>query len=97
MNLWKNRENLTTIKIGLIFFGGETMTLQEIIKSLDSLSGEEQDSLLEILRQRRVEAIQAEILANAQELKEAMAAGTARIGTVDDLIADLSEDEDEGS
>ena len=34
--------------------------------------------------------------AKLAELKEAIASGTAKVGTVDDLIADLSEAEDEG-
>ncbi|WP_287698997.1 hypothetical protein [Microcystis sp. M046S2] len=34
----------------------------------------------------------AEILANFQELKEAIATGTAKRGTVEELIADLNED-----
>ena len=54
------------------------MTLQEIIKSVDSLSEEDRDSLLEILRQRRAEAIQAQILANVRELKEAIASGNCK-------------------
>jgi hypothetical protein len=49
------------------------MTLQEIIKSFDSLSGDEQDSLLEILFKHRAKAKEAEILANVKELKEAIA------------------------
>lgn len=68
------------------------MTLQEIINSFDSLSGDDQDSLLKILYQHRTKAREAEILANVQELKEAIAKGTAKTGTVDDLIADLNED-----
>ncbi len=68
------------------------MTLQDIVKTFDSLSGDEQDSLLEILHQHRTQAREAEILANLNELKEAIATGTAKTGTVEDLIADLSED-----
>ncbi len=68
------------------------MTVQQIIKSFDSLSADEQDSLLEILYQHRAESKEAEILANVKELKQAIATGTAKIGTVEDLIADLSED-----
>lgn len=68
------------------------MTLQEMIKSFEGLSGDEQDLLLEILRKYRAEAKEKEILANFKELKEAIATGTARKGTVEDLIADLNED-----
>jgi hypothetical protein len=71
---------------------GETMTLQEMIKSFEGLSGDEQDLLLEILRKYRAEAKEKEILANFKDLKNAIATGTAKRGTVEDLIADLNED-----
>jgi hypothetical protein len=69
------------------------MTLQEIIKSLESLSKEDENYLFEILRQRSLDAYEKEILANAQELKEAIKHGTAKVGTIEDLIADLNESE----
>ncbi len=69
------------------------MTLQEIIKSLESLSKDDQNYLFEILRQCRLENYEKEILANAQELKTAIENGTAKMGTVEDLIADLNEEE----
>lgn len=68
------------------------MTLQEMIKSFENLSEDEQESLLEILSQYRAKAREREILANFKELKEAIAAGTVKRGTVEDLIADLNED-----
>lgn len=71
------------------------MTRAEMIKSFEKLSLEEQDDLLEILRQHRAKTKEAEILANARELKEAIANGTAKVGTVDDLIAEISEAENE--
>ncbi|WP_269453966.1 hypothetical protein [Microcystis aeruginosa] len=40
----------------------------------------------------RAEAREREILANFKELKQAIAAGTVRRGTVEDLIADFNED-----
>lgn len=42
--------------------------------------------------QYRAKAREREILANFKELKEAIAAGTVKRGTVEDLIADLNED-----
>ncbi|MDJ0662612.1 MAG: hypothetical protein QNJ42_24475 [Crocosphaera sp.] len=66
------------------------MTLQEMIKSFEGLSGDEQDLLLEILQQYRAETREKEILVNFKELKEAMANGTAKKGTVEDLINDLN-------
>ena len=65
------------------------MTLQEIIDQVESLSIEDQDQLFELIRKRRIENRRAEILANAQEVMEAFKNGTAKRGSVDDLIADL--------
>ncbi|MBL1209945.1 hypothetical protein [Geminocystis sp. GBBB08] len=71
------------------------MTIIEMIKSFQTLSADEQDSLLEIFRNHQAKRREAEILANALELKEAIALGTAKVGTVEDLITDLNEVEDE--
>ena len=70
------------------------MTIAEMIKSFEKLSPDEQDDLLEILRQHRARTRETEILANARELKEAIAkgaatltaSGTAKVGTLDDLM-----------
>ena len=73
--------------------GGCMMTLQEIIDQVQSLSIEDQDQLFELIRKRRIENRRAEILANAQEVMEAFKNGTAKRGSVDDLIADLLGDD----
>lgn len=70
-------------------------TLQEVIGSIELLSDEDKETLFEILYQRRIEERRAEILANAQEVRQAFKAGRAKVGTVEDLIADLLEDDDE--
>jgi hypothetical protein len=62
---------------------------QEIIDSIESLSLEDQDYLFELIRKRRIENRRAEILANAHEVMQAFQDGTAKRGSVDDLIADL--------
>ncbi|MCC3433275.1 MAG: hypothetical protein JGK08_25850, partial [Microcoleus sp. PH2017_04_SCI_O_A] len=59
-----------------------------------SLSIEDQDQLFELIRKRRIENRRDEILANAQEVMEAFKNGTAKRGSVDDLIADLLGDDD---
>jgi uncharacterized protein YqfA (UPF0365 family) len=43
-----------------------------------------------MLYQRRIEERRAEILANAQEVRQAFKEGKAKVGTIEDLIADLS-------
>lgn len=70
------------------------MTLQEIIDQVESLSIEDQDQLFELIRKRRIENRRAEILANAQEVMQGFKDGTAKRGSVDDLIADLLGDDD---
>jgi hypothetical protein len=70
------------------------MILDEIISSIASLPIEDQDYLFEFLRKQHVENRQAEILANAQEVMEAFKNGTAKRGSVDDLMADLLRDDD---
>jgi hypothetical protein len=67
---------------------------QEIIDSIESLSLEDQDYLFELIRKRRIENRRAEILANAHEVMQAFQDGTAKRGSVDDLIADLLGDDD---
>ena len=70
------------------------MTVQEIIDQVESLSIEDQDQFFDLIRKRRIENRRAEILANAQEVMEAFKNGTAKRGSVDDLIADLLGDDD---
>lgn len=73
------------------------MAYQEILDAIAVLSEDEQEELFEALRQRMMEIKRAEILKNAQSLRDAMANGTACIGTAEDLIAYLTEDDDETS
>lgn len=62
---------------------------QEIIDSIESLSIDEQDDLWELIGKRRVEKRRLEIAANARATLESWKQGTAKVGTVEDLIADL--------
>ncbi|HEY9866174.1 MAG TPA: hypothetical protein V6D21_18525 [Candidatus Obscuribacterales bacterium] len=71
------------------------MVFQDLIESIEALSFEEQDYLWELIRKRRIEQRRGEILANAEAVKLAFREGKAKSGTVDDLMADLLEDEDE--
>jgi len=68
------------------------MTIEQMIKSFDQLSAQEQDNLLEILRQRRSQLREGENLANESELEEAIAPSTAKVETVDDLKVDLGKE-----
>ncbi|MBP0012687.1 MAG: hypothetical protein J7545_10270 [Roseofilum sp. SBFL] len=70
------------------------MKLQELIDSIEQLSIEDQDYLFDLIRKRRIEQRRLEIAAHAEMLKQEFQQGTAKRGTVDDLIADLLEDDD---
>ncbi|MDY7020762.1 MAG: hypothetical protein SWJ54_05280 [Cyanobacteriota bacterium] len=65
------------------------MKLQDIIKSIEMLSIEEQDYLLEFLHKRRIEQRRLEIAANAETLKLEFQQGIANRGSVNNLINDL--------
>jgi hypothetical protein len=65
------------------------MTVEDIVGSIDRLSIEDQEKLFEIIRKRRIEHQEAGILASRRELKQAITDGTAKKGSVQDLIADL--------
>ena len=70
------------------------LIFQEIIDSIESLPIEDQNYLFELIHKRRTENRRAEILANAQEVQQSFKDGTAKRGSVDDLIADLLGDDD---
>jgi hypothetical protein len=70
------------------------MTVEDIVGSIDNRSIEDQEKLFEIVRKRRIEQQEAEILASRRELKQAIANGTAKRGNVRDLITDLLGDND---
>jgi hypothetical protein len=70
------------------------MTIQDIVRSIEQLSLEDQEELFEVMRQGRIRQQEAEILASRAELKQAIADGTAKRGTVQDLAADLLGDDD---
>jgi hypothetical protein len=70
------------------------LVFQAIIDSIESLPIEDQNYLFELIRKRRTENRRAEILANAQEVRQSFKDGTAKRGSVDDLIADLLGDDD---
>ena len=68
---------------------------QEILDYIESLSIDEQDDLWKPIGKRRVEKRRLEIAANARATLESWKQGTAKVGTVEDLIADLFDDKDD--
>ena len=71
------------------------ISFQEIIDSIEKLSIDEQDYLFELIKKRRIEKRRLEIAANAQAILESLKEGTAKTGSVDDLIADLFDEGDD--
>jgi hypothetical protein len=70
------------------------VSFQEIIDSIEVLSLEDQDYLLELIQKRRIKKRRSEIAKNAQLTFAGLDLGTAKKGNIDDLMADLLIDEE---
>ncbi len=71
-----------------------TTSFQNLIESIETLSTEEQDFLFDLIRKRRIEKRRVEIAQNAENIMKDLEEGKAKIGTVNDLITDLLEEND---
>ncbi len=69
------------------------LSFDEVLNNVESLTAEDQDLLFEIIQKRRIEARREEIARNAQETLQSLQDGTAKIGSLEDLKADLLEEE----
>ncbi len=67
------------------------LSFDEILNNVESLTAEDQDLLFEIIQKRRIEARREEIASNAQATIQSLQDGTAKIGNLEDLKADLLE------
>ncbi len=72
-----------------------TISVQEMIDKMDTLSVDDLDYLLDIIRQKSIEKRRLEIAKNGEETLKALAMGTAKIGTAKDIKTYLLEDEEE--
>ncbi|MDJ0659957.1 MAG: hypothetical protein QNJ42_10790 [Crocosphaera sp.] len=72
-----------------------TAYFQNLIESIETLSVEDQDYLFDLIRKRRIEKRRSEIAENAESILTDLQQGQAKIGTVDELISDLLEEDDE--
>ena len=70
------------------------ISFQNLIESIETLSTEDQDFLFELIRKRRIEKRRVEIAQNAENIMKDLEEGKAKIGTVNDLITDLLEEND---
>lgn len=67
-------------------------SFQELIESVEALSIEDREMLVEIINKRIIEQRRDRLVAEMEESLEAYSRGDVRIGTVYDLIKDLEED-----
>ncbi len=64
---------------------------QEVLASVDALSVDEQEILIDIIKKRLTESRRNEIAANITESMEEYKTGKVVRGTVDDILAELNE------
>lgn len=69
------------------------LSFDEILSYVESLTIEDQDLLFDIIQKRRVETRRKEIAENARQTIKSFQNGTARMGDLDNLKADLLEEE----
>lgn len=62
-----------------------TLLEQNVINLFDQLSSEEQDNLLEVLKNHRIEKRRKEIAQNAKDTLKAVENGTAFCGNAEEL------------
>jgi hypothetical protein len=68
------------------------VSLQSVIDSVEALSPDDQDLLIELIQKRRIEQRRADIARNAATTLAALKAVTARQGTLADLKVELLSD-----
>ena len=69
------------------------ITFQKVIEYVEALPLDDQDLLIELIKNRRIEKRRAEIAENAAQTLAAVKSGTAKRGTLAELKADLLDSE----
>ncbi len=64
--------------------------IQQVLEEIEKLGPQDQQVVIEIVRQRLVERRRAEIAQNARAAVQAFRDGRAQYGTVEDLRRDLT-------
>lgn len=64
---------------------------QEVIETVEALPPDDQELLIEIVRQRLIQQRRAELAADIVEARRAYQRGEVRRGTVADLMEELAE------
>jgi hypothetical protein len=68
----------------------KTIQFNQILEMIDSLSVDEQDDLINIVRHRQIEKRREEIANNINQARQEYQDGKVLRGTVDDIIAELN-------
>ncbi|HEX5720160.1 MAG TPA: hypothetical protein VF179_28645 [Thermoanaerobaculia bacterium] len=68
-----------------------TTSFQRALEMIEGLPEEQQQDLVEIVRNRQRERRREALAASIAQAREELARGEVRRGTVDDLMADLNE------
>nr|VFJ68648.1 MAG: hypothetical protein BECKDK2373B_GA0170837_12196 [Candidatus Kentron sp. DK] len=69
--------------------GYQSIEFHEALEVVESLPAAQQENLIEIIRHRLVESRRDAISRNIRAAREEYVRGDARIGTVDDLMAEI--------
>ena len=69
----------------------KSLSFQDLIDAVESLSLDDQSLLVEIVNKRIIEKRRAEIVAYVEEARDAFRRGDVRRGTVEDLLRDLED------
>ena len=68
----------------------QTLLFGEVLDAADHLSTDEKEELIEILRRRLAEHGRQRVIAEVQEARQALAAGSCRPVSVDELMREIT-------
>lgn len=71
----------------------DSILFHELVEYVDALSETDQEMLFDLIRKRRIEKRREEIAENAAQTLAAVRAGTAKRGSVKDLMLDVLNDD----
>ncbi|MFN9174262.1 MAG: hypothetical protein ACK58N_07045 [Synechocystis sp.] len=70
----------------------QTLQFNQILEMIDTLSPDEQEDLITIVRHRQIEKRREEIADNIKQARQDYGNGTVFRGTVEDIMAELDND-----
>lgn len=70
----------------------QTLQFNQILEMIDTLSSDEQEDLITIVRHRQIEKRREEIANNMKQAQQDYENGTVFRGTVEDIMAELDND-----